>query len=475
MSTPIKFGTDGWRAILGQDFTFENVRACAQGLASYQHEAGLASQGLVVGYDTRFLSERFAEAVAEVVAGNGIRVLLCDRASPTPVVSYNIISHGAGGAAMITASHNPAEWNGFKFKPQYGGSASVEAVSRLEELIERAQDSGRVRSVPLGEARRKGLVEYFNPARDYLAHLKKLVELPSLKEAGLLVAVDSMYGAGAGYLKRLLSGDETHVIELHAHRNPLFPGLERPEPITRNLKQLSALVIRREATVGLATDGDADRLGVLDEAGQFITQLQTFALLAFYLLEVKGERGPLVKSVTTSQMLDKLGRLYRVPVLETPVGFKYIGPIMIQEKALIGGEESGGYGFRGHIPERDGILSALFMVDFMVKTGKRPSELLRELFEKVGPHHYDRIDLPLLAGQRQRVLDSVAKARPARLDSVPVERMDTTDGFRFVLKDGSWLMIRFSGTEPLLRIYGESDTTQRVERLLEAGRGLTGL
>jgi alpha-D-glucose phosphate-specific phosphoglucomutase len=475
MATVIRFGTDGWRAVIAEDFTFENVRACAQGVADYLHETGLAGRGLVVGYDTRFHSEHFAAAVAEVATANGIHTWLCDRPAPTPVVSYNIVSHRAGGAVVITASHNPGVWNGFKFKPEYAGSASTEVVERLEQFIQSAQSSGRVRSTTLAEAKRKGHVELLQAAKDYLSHLEGLVDLQALQQAGLLVAVDSMFGAGAGYFRRLLQGGNTKLVELHATRNPLFPSLERPEPITQNLKALSSLVVRRKANVGLATDGDADRLGVLDEKGQFITQLQTFALLALYLLEVRQQRGAIVKSVTTSQMLHKLGKLYSVPVYELPVGFKHIGPVMMKEKALIGGEESGGYGFRGHIPERDGVLSGLYLLDFMVKTRKTPSQLLQFLFDKVGPHHYNRIDLELAPEKKPVIQERVANARPEELGGVAVEGIDTIDGFRFVLKDGSWLMVRFSGTEPLLRIYGESESPQRVEALLQAGRKLTGL
>ena len=471
----ITFGTDGWRGVIAQDFTFDNVRACAQGVARYLLERGLASRGLVVGYDTRFLSDKFAQAVAEVAAGNGIRVFLCDRAAPTPVVSYNIVSHNAGGAVVITASHNPAQWNGFKYKSEYAGSASVEVVKTLEALIAAALRSGDIRSLSLETARKEGLVESITPATDYMAHIQELVDLDALRRAGLLVAVDSMHGAGAGYIKRFLANGSTTVVELNAAVNPLFPGMERPEPIAHNLKRLCATVVKRRATVGLATDGDADRLGVVDENGKFITQLETFSLLALYLLEARGQRGPLVKSVTTSQMVHKLGQLYNVPVIETAVGFKYIGPVMMRENALIGGEESGGYGFRGHIPERDGVLSALYMLDFMVKSGKTPSALLPYRFDKVGPHYYRRTDLPLAPDQKQQVVERVSQTHPTHLDGVLVERIDAIDGFRFLLKDGSWLMVCFSDTETLLRIYGESGSTRRLDRLLEEGKRLTGL
>lgn len=401
--------------------------------------------------------------------------MLAQEASPTPVVSYNVAHRKAGGAIIITASHNPPIWNGFKYKPEYAGSASVAVVNALERHIGAVLRSGVVKSTTMADAGKQGLVEYIDSSAAYLQHVQKLVDLSAIKKAGLRIAVDSMYGAGAGYTKRLLDGGKSRVMEMNDTRNPLFPGMERPEPIAHNLKKLAAYVRRVKADVGLATDGDADRFGLIDEQGRFVNQLQTFALLTFYLLEVRKQRGPLVKSVTTSRMIEKLGKLYNVPVVETPVGFKYICPVMMKEDALIGGEESGGYGYRGHIPERDGIVSGLYVLDFMVKTKKSPAQLLKALFDKVGPHYYDRIDLVMPPERKASVQETIAKARPSQLDGVAVEGIDSMDGFRFLLKDGSWLMIRFSGTEPVLRIYGESSSTKRVAALLEAGRNMTGL
>ena len=471
----IKFGTDGWRAIIAEDYTFHNVRACAQGVATYLKETGMAPRGLVVGYDTRFGSEHFAAAVAAVVAGNGIRVYLCDRACPTPVVSYSVIDRKAAGAVVITASHNPAIWNGFKYKPEYAGSASPEVIAELERLIADAQASGGVEAVELGPAERKGLVERIDAATPYLHQIAQLVNLDAIKEAPLKITVDSMYGAGAGYFATLLAGGRAQISELHGERNPTFPGIEQPEPIAHNLAALSEAVRTAGADVGLATDGDADRLGVVDEHGAFVTQLQTFALLALYLLEVKGQRGALVKSITTTSMLFRLGELYNVPVFETPVGFKFIGPVMMREDALIGGEESGGYGFRGHIPERDGILSGLFLLSMMAKLKMRPAELIQYLYSKVGPHHYDRIDLPFDPKDRDAVIKRLEREQPQQLGGVRVVRVDTSDGFRFQMEDGSWSLIRFSGTEPLLRTYCETSSPERVRVLLEETRRLAGV
>jgi len=283
-----------------------------------------------------------------------------------------------------------------------------------------------------------------------------------------------MYGAGSGYFGMMLEGGTIKLIEINKERNPLFPGIQ-PEPIAANLKQLSAKVTSQGASVGIATDGDADRIGIIDEKGQFLTQLQVFALLCLYLLEIRGERGALVKTITTTSMIYRLGKIFGVPVYETRVGFKYVAPIMIKKNALIGGEESGGYGFRGHIPERDGILAGLYFLDFMLKTGKTPSELLLYLFSKVGPHHYQRIDIEFPEPERENIIRHVKDNLPQSLDGDRVAKVNSTDGFDFFLADRSWLLIRFSGTEPLLRIYAESNTLARVERLLEQGRKIVGV
>lgn len=468
MSNPIKFGTDGWRAIIADDFTFPNVRACAQGVADYVKQQGLAERGVLVGYDTRFLSDQFAESVAGVLAANGIRSYLCTRPTPTPVVSYGIVTRKAAGAVIITASHNPPNWNGFKYKPEYAGSASPEIVQALEQNIEKALEAGGVPPTPAAE----GMVQRVDLRSEYSDHVSRLVDLERLKDSDISVVVDSMYGAGAGYLKSLLAGGKATVSEIRGAHNPRFPGLAQPEPIERNLGQLSRKVRQLGYDIGLATDGDADRVGVADEKGNVLTPLQIFGLLAYYLLEVRGERGAMVKSITSSRMINRLGEVYRVAVHETPVGFKYIGPIMMRENALIGGEESGGFGFRGHIPERDGVLSSLYILDMMVQTGKSVSQLLSDLYNVVGPHHYHRIDVHLEGDMKGSIVERVSTDPPRSLDGRVVAQFDTTDGLRFTLEDGSWLLIRFSGTEPVMRIYAESESLERVASLLEEGKRL---
>ncbi|MBI2887406.1 MAG: phosphoglucomutase/phosphomannomutase family protein [Chloroflexi bacterium] len=481
MSIPIKFGTDGWRAIIADDFTFENVRLCAQALCNYLKRAGKTQRGLVVGYDTRYASERFAAAAAEVVAANGISVYLCGKACPTPVVSHTIRHLGADGGVVITASHNPGEYNGFKVKDEHSSSAPQEVVDRIEAELAELWPTKVVRRMPLEEATGRGLARSVDPDAPYLETIRRLVgedRLQRIRSSGMRVVVDSMYGAGAGYLRALLRGGGVRVTELNGVRNPAFPGIQ-PEPITRNLAKLRRHV-RRGASVGLATDGDADRLGVMDEHGSFVTQLQVYALLCLYLLEVRGQRGPLIKTITTSSMIYRLGERYNVPVVETDVGFKYVGPEMIRLDALIGGEESGGYGFRGHIPERDGILAGLYFLDLMVSTGKSPSQLVEHLYSLVGPHYYDRLDLHFPPDQRSAIIGRVAGERKAvGAHSVAHREAFGSDGalngVRFTFADAGWLLVRFSGTEPVLRIYAETSSPQRVAELLQRGRELAGL
>ncbi|MEE8345964.1 MAG: phosphoglucomutase/phosphomannomutase family protein [Dehalococcoidia bacterium] len=471
-TTTIRFGTDGWRAVIGEDFTFANVRRCAHATALYLKEAGLAGRGVVVGYDTRFASEAFAAAVAEVMTANDVPVFLCDRPAPTPVVGHAILGRRAAGSVVITASHNPPEYSGFKVRTEYAGAAPPDVLSRIEALLPQITETPRL---TLTEATAKDLLEVFNPQPDYLAHLSELVDLDALRAGGLRLVVDSMHGAGAGYLRRLLAGGKTRVWEVRSARNPLFPGMHNPEPIPRNLSPLRRAVARHGAQVGLATDGDADRLGVLDSRGRFVNQLQTFALLAYYLLEVRGLRGPIVKSVTTTSMVPRLGELYGVPVHETAVGFKYLGPKMRDTDAIIAGEESGGYAFRGHLPERDGILSALYFLDLMARRGKDPADLVAELFRKVGPHYYDRVDIEMSADERTLVEARLPELKPDIIAGLRVTGIDTKDGLRFKLEDGAWALIRLSGTEPLMRIYTEVPREELVPVVLAQCRELTGV
>ena len=382
--TTIRFGTDGWRAIIADDYTFENVRACAEGVARYLEQTGLASRGAVIGFDTRFASEYFAAASAEVLAAHGIKTYLFESAAATPVACSAILDKGAGGAIVITASHNPGTYNGFKYKPEYAGSAPPEVVDALEAAIDAGQAENAQQRLPIEKAIADGLVQRFDPRPEYDARIARTVNLDRIRRAGLSIVFDPMHATGAGVLTRLLEGGTTRVREIRGDRNPLFPGMVAPEPIARNLTLLSDAVIDSAADIGLATDGDADRLGVIDEAGHFVDQLQTFALLSYCLLEYRGQRGPLVRSVTSTRMIDRLGELYGVPVYETPVGFKYLGPKMTEVNAIAAGEESGGYAFAQHLPERDGIYAGLILLDLLATSGKSTADLVKELYAKVG-------------------------------------------------------------------------------------------
>jgi len=485
MTTQIQFGTDGWRAVIAEDFTFPNVRALAASVARLLKETGMAERGLVVGWDTRYASDRFAEAVAQVVTAQGIKVYLGSYFAPTPACSYAILQRGAGGGVVITSSHNPSEWNGFKYKPEYAGSASPEVVAKLEAPLDAILAAGEPPRLALDEAERKGLLERYDFRPDYLQAIGRLVDLSRIRAAGLHIAVDSMYGAGQRCFAELLAEGSCTVTELHAEWNPRFPHIGAPEPITRNLQALTETMKEKldplsdgagpAFDVGLATDGDADRLGLMDETGAFVTQLQTFALLAYYFLEVRGERGPIVRSLTTTRMIDRLGELYHVPVEETAVGFKFIGPRMMALNALLAGEESGGYGFRGHIPERDGVLAGLFILDLIARTGKRPTELLRDLYAKVGPHYYDRADVHFDPRQRDAIVQRLNAAQPREVAGLQVTGASRLDGYLYNLAGGGWLLIRFSGTEPLMRVYTEVPDEKLVPAVLAAGKELAGV
>jgi len=475
MANPIKFGTDGWRGIIAEDFTFDNVRVCAQAVAEYLKKSRLDRRGLVIGYDTRFASEDFAAAAAEVMAGNNIKVHLCLKPTPTPVVSFAVPTTKSAGAIMITASHNPGSWNGFKYRSRDGASAPDEVTAQIEgNIASLVRGQGGVKRLALDRALRKGIVDYVDLSAAYFEHLGHFVDIEELRRQKLSITVDPMYGAGIGYFRTILHGGNLRITEINAERNPSFPQIN-PEPIARNLTKLSRSVVARKADVGLATDGDADRIGIVDEKGQFLTQHQVFALLCLYLLEVRGERGAIVKTVTSTMMLSRLGKLFNVPVYETPVGFKYVAPLMIEKNAIIGGEESGGYGFRGHVPERDAILAGLYFLDFMVKTGKTPSQLLNYLYSKVGPHYYDRRDFHISSARRQTILRQLSGNPPGTVGGSKVTKIDTTDGFRLFLGAESWLLIRFSGTEPLVRIYAEAESPERVKAILDEGEKLIGL
>jgi len=472
MQYKIHFGTDGWRGVIAEDYTFDNVRRCTQGFADYLIRRGKKGMYVVVGHDKRFHSENFAAAAAEVLAGNGLNVYLTDGPTPTPVIAFSVVNKKAVGAVNITASHNPPTDNGFKVRDERGGAIAPDGLKEIEDLIPDSIEC--IKRIPLKEAEAQGLIVRFDPAPSYIEHLKDLIDVEPIRQAGLKIVVDAMWGNGAGWFPMILGGGKTEIIEIHNERNPSFPEMKRPEPIPPNINVGLKKTVSEKADILIITDGDADRLGVGDENGNFINQLQVYALITHYLLEIRGERGAIVKTLSTTSMLDKLAKLYNVPVFETGVGFKYVAPKMIETNAMIGGEESGGYAFRGNVPERDGILAGLYMLDFLVQTKKKPSELLKDLFSIVGAHYYDRIDTQF-QGNREPKEKNIISANPRAIGGLGVLGLDTTDGYKFLLSDGGWLLIRFSGTEPIIRVYCETLHQDKVKDILADGLKIAGI
>ena len=476
--THIRFGTDGWRAAIAEDFTFHNVRRCARGVAEYLAQRGSADRGVVVCHDRRFASEHFAAACVEVLAAHNIRSYVPPEPVPTQVGSFFTRELGAGAGIVITASHNPWTDNGFKVKADTGGAAAPEMLEAIEATMESHAPDEAPPRLELAEARRQGLVEEFDPYPRFRDQLGSIVDLERIAAAPGRVLVEPLYGCGVGWLPRLVGGGALEVRELHTERNPYFGGVN-PEPIRPNVDEWLAEIPRWGADIGIAFDGDADRVGMATEEGIFVNQLQVYGLLYWYLLEVRRQIGPAVYTVTTTSMAERLARIYGTQAHETGVGFKFVGPKMTETDAVIGGEESGGFGFGMHIPERDGIASGLFLLDLWLSRGKEASEVLAELQALAGPSYYNRIDIrfPRLGydAVKRETLARLAHESPASLAGRPVERrvaLDTGDGFKFYRDDGSWLLIRFSGTEALLRVYTEARSPADVEALLAEGRAL---
>ncbi|MDI3341078.1 MAG: phosphoglucomutase/phosphomannomutase family protein [Sphaerobacter sp.] len=463
----IHFGTDGWRAVIADQFTFDAVRAVARAYAAALFEVAPERRPrVVVGYDRRFASDLFARAAAETLAVAGVSVALARSALPTQVVSWAVASTGADGALVITASHNPPQYSGIKLKTASGASAPPALVRRVEAWLEQAAPAGRP----------SGAITECDPLDGYLEALARVVDLARIRAAGLTVVADAMFGPTAGLLPRLLGGDATETIEINTAHNPLFPGLKGPEPVERNLTRLKKVVADGGATVGVAFDGDGDRVGVVDERGEYVSTQHVFGLLTRYVLEVRKERGPIVRSVTGSAMVDRLAQRATVPVIETRTGFGWIAEAMQEEGAVLGGEESGGFAFGFHLPERDGVLSALLLLDYLVQGGKPLSALLSDLEAAVGPWCYRRVDVALPPETATKIVEQVrATEWPATIAGLPLVAVRDLDGVKLEFEDGSWLLLRPSGTEPLLRLYAEAPSSEAVDALLGAGRAFLGV
>jgi phosphomannomutase len=479
--TQILFGTDGWRAKVADDFTFQNVRRCADAVASYVVGRGEQSKGVVIAYDRRFASEHFAAAVGEVMLAHDIHVALAAGAVPTQMSSFEVVQRGAAAGIVITASHNPWTDNGFKIKSPSGAAAGPEMLKEIEANL---AANGRVAIPrrPLADAEAAGLVERFDPFAGYQRFIRRNLDLDRMKAADLDLLVDPLYGSGAGWMGSLLAEGRIRVHEIHSERNPYFGGVN-PEPIAPNVNEALATLTAGGYDLGLLLDGDADRAGAADERGAFVTTLQIFALLMYYLVEHRGLRQPVVKTVNETSMAERLGKLYGVEVYETAVGFKYVGPKMIETGAMMGGEESGGFGFGMHLPERDGIFSDLMLLDLFLcekEAGRWPvSKAIAHLHEIAGPSSYRRtdvhVDRAIYAGLKARLLVELRERAPAELAGRPVVRtqtLSTNDGFKFFAEDGSWLLVRFSGTEPLVRVYTEATSQAAVDEIVAAGEKL---
>ena len=479
--TTIVFGTDVWRARVADDFTFENVRRCADGVARFVVDRGEEASGVVVAFDRRFASEHFAAAAAEVLLAQDIPVFLAAAAVPTQMSSYEVVQRRAAAGIVITASHNPWTDNGFKVKAPTGAAAGADILAVVEAAIADNGGTGIARR-PLADAEAAGLVERFDPFPGFEAFVRRTIDLDALKAADVSILVEPLYGAGSTWIPRLLAGGRIRVTEIHNERNPFFGGVN-PEPIRPNVDEALARIAAGGFDLGLLLDGDADRAGASDQRGTFIHQLEVTGLLMYHLAEHRKLRQPVVVSVNNTSMAATLGERYGIAVHETPVGFKFIGPEMIRSGAMLGAEESGGFGFGMHLPERDGIYADLMLLELFLAekaAGRWPvSKALAHFHELAGPSFYRRIDVhvdrAIYDETKRRLLVDLREGPPSSLDGQAIARtvpLDTNDGFKFFLDDGTWLLIRASGTEPLVRVYTEATSPDLREAMLAAGEKL---
>ena len=466
----IKFGTSGWRAILGEDFTFRHARIVCQAIAQVLRQEKVAQQGVIIGHDARFMGEQFASAAAEVFAAHSIPVLLCDRETPTPTISYQILHHKLAGGINISASHNPPEWNGIKFTPSWGGPALPDTTQAIEQRILPLMHGEHVKWLPLEKAKKDGLVRTFDAKPDYLASLENHVDIEAIRSGELRIVMDPLYGTSRGYLDDFLRKAGAKMAVLHYWRDPYFGGL-RPDPTPKTTLELQDTVKREKAHLGLATDGDADRFGIIDHDGEFIEANQVLPLMVDYLAATRQWHGSVARSVATTHQIDRVSALHGLKTVETPVGFKYIGELLAKGEVMMGGEESAGMSITGHVPEKDGILACLLVSEMVARTGKSVKELQASLLEKTGPIYTKREDVTL-HGAMQENLMKVQEHPPDTFAGQPIHSVNRMDGCKLIMADGSWFLFRPSGTEPLVRCYGEAFTKDRLQELMLAGRQL---
>ncbi len=466
-NSPVKFGTDGWRGIIADDFTFASVRVAAAAIANYVLAQEDPARGVCVGFDTRFGSPAFAATVAEVLAGTGISVRLADRITPTPALSYAVKHLGAAGGVMITSSHNPAQWNGVKYKASYGGSGSPSIMAAIESMLGK----------PLPTAKPAN-IERVNFVPPYVEAIGHFVDLELIAKSGFRFAIDCMYGAGAGILAGVFSKIGVDFVEIRANHDPLFPGIN-PEPIEPHIRACQDIVVQRKCDAGLITDGDADRIGAVDEHGIFVDPHKIYSVILQWLLERKQWPGDVTRAFNTTSMLDRIAARYGRRLHEHGIGFKFVCDLMLTEDILIGGEESGGIGLKRHLPERDGLLNSLLLANIMAEEKKTLGQLVARLQQEYGEHQYGRIDLHITDVLKNAAI-ARAKTDLREIAGMKVEKVETLDGIKLWLDNPeakskpnaakTWLLLRASGTEPLLRIYSESCSKGSVQKLLAAAR-----
>jgi phosphomannomutase len=466
MAQTIKFGTDGWRAVIADDFTFENLTKVALATARYFRKHPKIRNGLVIGYDARFMSREFAEKSAEVIANQGILVKLADSLVSTPMISLLTKLEKAAGGIVITASHNPAKWNGFKIKGDFGGPAHPEMIAAVEKELAKVM---KLKSIPPGkltleQLRAKKRVVPISMRQRYIDDLGMKLDLGRIRSSGVRILYDAMYGAGQGVLPEIIPG----AAQMRSEFNPSFGGVN-PEPLAQHLGGLMQRVKEEKFDIGIATDGDADRIGAVDETGAFVDSHKIFSLLLKYLYEEKGLRGEVVKTLSVTQMVDQQCAKYGLTMHETPIGFKYVCRLMTQRDILIGGEESGGLGVKTHLPERDGIFLGLLLCEMMAVRGKPLGALVAELTDEFGPHEFRRVDLHVTEKEKAALMRKYAGKVPS-IGGMPVTSRKDADGFKFFVA-GGWILLRASGTEPLIRVYAEGDSKERVDALLGAVAG----
>ncbi len=456
----IKFGTDGWRAIIAKDYTFKNLSIITQAAARWIVDKKVTTNGVVIGYDARFMSRNFAEHVATVFCAMEIPVRISSSISPTPAVSWAAHHYEAVGI-VITASHNPAHYNGFKIKAPFGGSATPDQITGVESRLRHYDSSLQIR--PFRDCLKTGIIREISLTKQYLNVIREKIDIEAIKNSNIHIGHDAMFGSGMGTIKNLL-GDQ--VYELHNEINPSFKGIA-PEPIENNLKEFSEFIPKNNCQIGIANDGDADRIALFDENGSIVDSHRILSLLVKYLHKEKGLSGTIVKTFSTTDMLNKQAKAYGLPIEVTPIGFKYIAELIVNGDVIAGGEESGGLSVKGHLPERDGIYIGLLMTEMMVKSGKKLSELVQELFDEFGVHAYHRNDLHTEESKKQAMIEFCKDKKLTEIAGLKVVDWQFTDGIKQIMEDESWLLVRPSGTEPVLRIYAEASTAEQAKKLVE--------